>query len=198
MINIDTTRHNIDTTRHNVDIKQHNVDIKKQDHSKAYDRIRCVLPSDAEAVWKIETACFPPQEAAGREAIAERIRVFPESFLVAEKDGSIIGFINGCVTEQKTIEDFMFEQTDCHEPEGSYQAIFGLDVHPEHQRRGVAAALMDTLIPTAREKGRKGLILTCKERLIPFYEQFGYRNMGVSRSVHGGAVWYDMILEFAE
>ena len=31
-----------------------------------------------------------------------------------------------------------------------------------------------------------------------FYEQFGYKSLGVSASVHGGAVWYDMILEFSE
>ena len=48
----------------------------------------------------------------------------------------------------------------------------------------------------AKQSGRKGLILTCKEGLIGFYEQFGYKNMGISASVHGGAVWYDMILEF--
>ena len=36
-------------------------------------------------------------------------------------------------------------------------------------------------------KGRKGLILTCKDRLIHYYAKFGYKNMGVSESVHGGA-----------
>ena len=38
--------------------------------------------------------------------------------------------------------------------------------------------------------------MTCKDRLIGFYERFGYKNLGLSQSVHGGAVWYDMILEF--
>ena len=42
------------------------------------------------------------------------------------------------------------------------------------------------------------MILTCKEKLIPFYEGFGYVNCGVSKSVHGGAVWYDMELDFRE
>ena len=55
---------------------------------------------------------------------------------------------------------------------------------------------MEAMIKRAKEQGRKGLILTCKDRLIHYYEKFGYVNMGVSRSVHGGAVWYDMILEF--
>ncbi len=90
----------------------------------------------------------------------------------------------------------MFEDASLHCPEGEYQSIFGLDVIPECRRNGVATALMEALISAARSAGRKGLILTCKNHLIPYYERFGYRNMGVSRSVHGGAVWYDMILEF--
>ena len=71
-----------------------------------------------------------------------------------------------------------------------------LDVVPELRNQGLAARLMRQLIAEAKEKERKGLILTCKDRLIKYYERFGYRNLGISRSVHGGAVWYDMILEF--
>ena len=55
---------------------------------------------------------------------------------------------------------------------------------------------MNHMIEDAKKKGRKGLILTCKDRLIHYYAKFGYKNMGVSESVHGGAVWYDMILKF--
>ena len=104
--------------------------------------------------------------------------------------------INGAVTDRKTICDEMFEDAGLHRPDGAYQSIFGLDVIPERRRQGVAAALMEHMIQSAREAGRKGVILTCKDRLIPYYEKFGYRSMGLSDSVHGGAVWYDMILEF--
>lgn len=55
---------------------------------------------------------------------------------------------------------------------------------------------MDAVIKETFEKGCKGCILTCKEKLIGFYEKFGYVNLGISDSKHGGAVWYDMILEF--
>ena len=47
-----------------------------------------------------------------------------------------------------------------------------------------------------KHKGRRGCILTCKDTLIHYYEKFGYVNKGISESVHGGAIWYDMILEF--
>ena len=55
---------------------------------------------------------------------------------------------------------------------------------------------MEHMIGDARNRGRRGLILTCKEKLIHYYESFGYVNQGISQSTHGGAVWYDMVLEF--
>lgn len=39
-------------------------------------------------------------------------------------------------------------------------------------------------------------MLTCKERLIPYYERFGFRNEGLSASTHGGETWYQMRLTF--
>lgn len=158
--------------------------------------IRQVMPEDLDAVARVEAICFPEAEAAPRASFSQRIRTFPESFLVAEKDGEIVGFINGCATDERTICDEMFEDAGYHKQDGAYQSIFGLDVAPEWQHRGLAGRLMESLIEDARKRGRRGLILTCKEHLIGFYERFGYRNMGISGSVHGGAVWYDMILEF--
>lgn len=158
--------------------------------------IRTVRPEDLEAVAKVENICFPAAEAAEREVIKQRIQTFPDSFFVAEKDGVIIGFINGAVSDRKTICDEMFHQISFHRPEGAYQSIFGLDVIPEFQRQGVAAALMRHMIRESEKDGRKGLILTCKDKLLSYYSKFGYKNLGVSASVHGGAVWYDMILEF--
>lgn len=55
---------------------------------------------------------------------------------------------------------------------------------------------MKALMTIAKREYRLGMILTCKEELIGFYEQFGYKNMGISKSVHGGVVWYDMLLCF--
>ena len=160
--------------------------------------IRPVTPSDLAAVTAVEAICFPAAEAATEESFRARIAAFQECFFVAIQGESIIGFINGCATDERTIRDEMFADSSLHNPTGRYQSIFGLDVLPEYRKKGIAAALMEHMIEDARKKGRAGLILTCKERLIPYYEKFGYKNLGVSASVHGGAVWYDMLLEFAE
>ena len=159
--------------------------------------IRNVESKDLEQVAAVEEVCFPKAEAAGKEDFRQRMEAFPESFFIAEEEGGrIIGFINGAVTERKTICDEMFEDVSFHDKNGAYQSVFGLDVIPERQKKGVASALMKHLIEKAKEQGRKGVILTCKEGLIPFYERFGYKSLGISQSVHGGAVWYDMLLEF--
>ncbi len=160
--------------------------------------IRTAVSEDLDQVTAIEAVCFPKAEAADRASFAHRLATFPDSFFVAVHDGKIIGFVNGCVTNEKTIRDEMYEDSSLHDPKGAYQSIFGLDVLPEYQRQGIAAKLMEQMIRDAKERGRKGLILTCKDRLIHYYEKFGYKNKGVSQSVHGGVVWYDMLLEFEE
>ena len=161
------------------------------------DRIRQVTMEDLDRVAQVEAVCFPAAEAAGRETFRARIERFPDSFFVAEKDGVIVGFINGAVTDERTIRDESFEDVYSHNPRGCYQRIFGLEAGPPATKQGIAGELMRHMIEDARRRGRKGLILTCKDRLMGFYEQFGYKSLGVSASVHGGAVWYDMILEFS-
>ena len=43
---------------------------------------------------------------------------------------------------------------------------------------------------------RKGLVLTCKEKLIPYYSSFGFQDEGISSSEHGNVVWHQMRLRF--
>lgn len=159
-------------------------------------KIRNVTINDLQAVAKVETECFPEAEAATKSSLEQRIKTFPDSFLVAEIDWKIIGFINGCVTNEMTIYDELFSDSSLHKPNGDYQAIFGLDVIPDYRKHGIAAQLMNHMIETAKSAGQKGLILTCKDELLHYYLKFGFKNKGISKSKHGGSIWYDMILEF--
>ena len=97
--------------------------------------IRPVRPTDLAAVTEVEAICFPAAEAAAEESFKARIAAFPECFFVAEADGKIIGFINGCATDSKTIYDEMYENSACHRPDGAYQSIFGGGAHGSHDRR---------------------------------------------------------------
>ena len=50
--------------------------------------------------------------------------------------------------------------------------------------------------PDAEKEGRRGLVLTCKKELIHYYGKFGFLNEGISVSVHGNVVWYQMRFTF--
>lgn len=160
--------------------------------------IRQATLEDAEALFSIESVSFPEAEACGLENFQKRLAVFSDSFLILELEGKPVGLIDGMVTDQMTITDDLYEDASLHNPKGAWQSVFGLAVIPSERGQGFAALLMMEFIEKARQENRKGLILTCKEALIPFYKQFGYRCLGVSDSVHGGAVWYDMVLDFAD
>ena len=157
-------------------------------------KIRNVTPADLEAVTEVERACFPPAEAAGKTAFAYRISAFPERFFVAEAEGRIVGLVNGCASNLPLIEDALFEPQG-HEPDGKNQMIFGLAVLPEYQRQGIGGKLLERLIAFAREQAMARVVLTCKEEKLAYYGKVGFQNRGVSQSCHGGALWYDMVLE---
>lgn len=156
--------------------------------------IRNASLNDLNRVAEIEAICFPPLEAASLESIRKRIEVFKDSFFIAESNGEIIGFINGCITNSPVIYDKMYHDISEHIPDGCNAAIFGLDVLPEYRCKGIAGKLIKYFIQKSKSDGRKTVILTCKENLIHYYEGFGFKNLGISESVHGGAQWYDMEL----
>ena len=53
------------------------------------------------------------------------------------------------------------------------------------------------MIEKAKEEGRLGVVLTCKDKLVHYYASFGFQNEGVSEaSTHGGVTWNQMRLTF--
>ena len=53
------------------------------------------------------------------------------------------------------------------------------------------------VIADAKEQGRKGLVLTCKKRLVHYYAKFGFADEGVTdKSTHGNVSWHQMRLTF--
>ena len=113
-------------------------------------KIRLVHPDDLQVVTQIEAACFPAAEAAPQEELLKRIQAFPTHFWILEEKDKPIGFINGMVTDNRTICDEMFENAFLHRENGAYQSVFGLDVLPEYRCKGYAAKLMQTLIDHAK------------------------------------------------
>lgn len=158
--------------------------------------IRYGSKADLDIVAAVEAECFPPAEAATRESLAERLAIYPTHFWLLFDGDKAVGFLDGMVTDEKDLTDEMYEDASMHSEAGAWQMIFGVNTIPSYRRRGCAAQLLERAIEDARTQGRQGLVLTCKDKLVHYYAKFGFVNEGVSGSVHGGVVWYQMRLTF--
>lgn len=156
--------------------------------------IRNVLPKDLDECYLVETAGFPPEEAATRETIKLRIDTFPQGFLVAEQDGRVIGMLNSAATHKDDLGDEELKQLIGHDPDGKNLVVFALAVLPEFQKRGIARQLMSRFVEDARQRQKQNVLLMCKQHLIVYYQRMGFTHVGLSRSKHGGAEWHEMRL----
>lgn len=156
--------------------------------------VRTVRPEDVERCAAIEAACFPPEEAASPERVAQRARTFPEGFLVAELCGEVIGMVNGGASHAPDLADETFKALAGHEPDGAHLVIFSIAILPELQAHGLSTPLLVAYLERARTSGRRSVLLLCKERLVPYYARFGFVDRGPSASTHGGARWHEMAL----
>ena len=153
--------------------------------------------SDVDELTAIEAECFPATEAAERKSFEERLEYYSDHFWILEDDnGKIISFVNGMVTDEEHLTDKMYENASMHDENGAWQMIFGVNTLPKYRKNGYAEAVLRNVISDAKEQSRKGLVLTCKEKLIHFYGKLGFVDEGVSDSEHGGVVWHEMRLTF--
>jgi acetyltransferase, GNAT family len=160
-------------------------------------KIRKATINDLEELTKIEAECFPATEAAAEESFHRRLKIYPDFFWILEnEDGKIVSFVDGMATNDDILTDEMFENPNLHDENGDWQMIFGVNTLPEFRQRGYAEKVLRKVLEDAKNDGRKGVVLTCKDWLVPFYGKIGFMNEGLSESTHGGAVWYNMRIIF--
>ena len=158
--------------------------------------IRHAKMDDVKELARIEGISYPAAEGASEESIGKRVQAFPEHFWLLEEDGKILSFINGMVTNMRDLTDVMYDDAGLHDENGAWQMIFSVVTDPDSRGRGCAGRVMEQVIADAKEQGRHGIVLTCKEHLLSFYSRFGFVNEGKSQSEHGGVTWYQMRLTF--
>lgn len=158
--------------------------------------IRTATIHDLDAVTAVEAECFPPAEAATRADFEHRLAHYSDHFWLMFDNDKLVAFVDGMVTDKADLTDEMYECAELHNENGAWQMIFGVNTIPEYRRHGCAGDLIKRAISDAKAQGRKGLVLTCKDKLIHYYAKFGFVNEGVSTSVHGNVTWYQMRLTF--
>lgn len=159
-------------------------------------KIRHATLNDLAVISSVETCCFPPSEAASIVSLEDRLQHYPECFWLLFDNETLVSFVNGMSTDLNNLTDDMYENASMHNPNGKWQMIFGVDTIPSYRNQGYAARLLNQVIEDTRMRGKLGLVLTCKEKLLHYYSKFGFVNGGISESVHGNVTWYQMRLTF--
>jgi ribosomal protein S18 acetylase RimI-like enzyme len=123
--------------------------------------IRSFRPADRPELEQLWTAVFPddrPRNAPSR-MIDGVLAVGPESLLVAEIDGAVVGAV---------IAGF----------DGVRGWIYHLAVSPEHRRRGIATGLMRGAEAALRARGCSKINLQVRasnQSVVAFYQALGYQ-----------------------
>ena len=159
--------------------------------------IRYATMADLDDIASVESVCFPVLEAATKEEFEQRIKYYGNHFWLMFDNDKLIAFVDGFVTDEANLTDEMYENASMHNENGAWQMIFGVNTLPEYRRCGYAKELIKKAILDARKQNRKGLVLTCKESLVPYYSRFGFVDEGITdKSTHGNVLWHQMRLDF--
>ncbi|MGT2771661.1 GNAT family N-acetyltransferase [Streptococcus marimammalium] len=157
--------------------------------------IRKVEITDLDAISQIEMDNFGEGIATSKEAIRERIQLIADSFLIAEIDGQLAGYIEGPVIDSMDLSDDLFQAVSSNPISGGIQAITSLSIVKNYQKQGIGTLLLASFKDIVVKNQRDGILLTCKEELIPYYEMNGFRIEGISQSQLGGEKWHKMFWE---
>ena len=160
-------------------------------------KIRKARLEDLDCIVAIELENFSVEEAIPRSVFEAHLREIQTSFLVAEKEGKMIGYIEGPVGPHRHLQDQSFTEEiedHSHEP-GGYISVTCLSIAKEAQGIGLGQKLLTALKGLALEHEREGINLTCHDYLIVYYEKHGFVNEGLSQSTFAGETWYDMVWE---
>ena len=157
--------------------------------------IRHARKEDWADVVRIEQDNFSPEEAATPEAILERLETICDTFLIAEIDGKVAGYIEGPVIDKRYLPDDLFHNVTPNASEGSFIAVSSFSVSKEFKGQGVGTALIAALQDLSIAQKRQGISLTCHDYLIAYYEMNGFTDEGESESNHGGSSWYNLVWE---
>lgn len=158
-------------------------------------RIRHARMEDWSEVVRIEQANFSSAEAASPQAMKERLSTISDTFLIAETDGKVAGYIEGPVVSKRYLTDDLFHHVIANEKEGGYIAITSLSIDQPFKGQGIGTALLAAMKDLAVAQKREGINLTCHDYLISYYEMNGFVDEGESNSTHGGSHWYNMVWE---
>lgn len=140
--------------------------------------IRTVKMDDLDAIVELESSAFHMSEEMTRKDMIGRIENYPDTFLVAQVDGKVVGHVFGPVSKERYIKDELYFKNQPNNAQYHYQTILSLATNQEYRKQGIALALIEELCKIAQSQDRRAITLTCLPKLFHFYEKRGFINEG--------------------
>lgn len=131
-------------------------------------RIRRAEPRDLAQIVRIEGLCFPGETAFPPGMFAYLIR-YAVSVVACEPEKKVLGFVMGYVS-------------------GKAGAVYTLDVHPEHRRKGIGLKLIMALEEELYALGAETIRLEAARdnpEAIRLYRKAGYQERELVRNYYG-------------
>lgn len=161
--------------------------------------------ADLDTINEYEQISYHPDEAASKEQLERRIgyasETGPELFTVARNvdNEQVVAFLCSTLTTADLVTD---ESMSCHEPKGKTICLHSVCVSPDYRKQGIATKLMTKWIEQLKQvneqdsnKKYSRIAILSRPRLLGLYESVGFKNIGVSKVVHGPEPWIDCVLD---
>ena len=137
--------------------------------------IRGCTHRDLEGIWQLDNLWNEEGVAyvwyGDRDSLFADFERFPKYFLVAETEDRIVGYVNGSVRVNETMEVLPKSET--------YLEIENIYVMSEFRDMQVGGDLLERLLAVARENGIERFVVSTvtkdMDRILSFYRGHGFK-----------------------
>ncbi|KAG1654568.1 hypothetical protein FOA52_009009 [Chlamydomonas sp. UWO 241] len=157
---------------------------------------------DLPSIHALESAGYPPDEAAPEASLRMRIEECGQLFLCAVSGGGggvdeIVGYVCATCTAAPKLTH---ESMSTHDPDGTLLCIHSVCVAEGQRCKGIATRTLGAYLNfvCATSPQLTQIRLLSKENMLKLYTGVGFTLLGPSDVVHGAETWYELSYDLAE
>ena len=158
-------------------------------------RIRQVKLLDLEEIVRIEQANFLGEEATSPEKLKEQIEKIPNTFLIADLNGEIAGYIIvSAVSSHHQSADCLVKGMR-NLDKSNFIFLQRLSINPDFKGQGVGTLLLAAMKEVVVDLQNQGIYLACKDHLLSYFVMNGFSDSGIFETTYGDGAHIEMIWE---